>query len=147
MTTPVYDRINPNRVGLIDETTEDIDHFLANRASRNKLTGGPLNPAASNATADQDRPRINRRQSGQQPVEQLPLASPRTSNNDDIENLEKSARVADRDDEGPKINDILSGLLSVVGEGLSFATNYVQVCIFKQQDIYFYLCRQIFFKS
>jgi len=40
--------------------------------------------------------------------------------------LEKRPRNADRDDEGPKINDILSGLLSVVGEGLSFATNYVQ---------------------
>ena len=28
MTSASYDRINPNRVGLIDESTEDIDHFL-----------------------------------------------------------------------------------------------------------------------
>jgi len=28
MTTATYDKINPNRIGLIDETTDDIDHFL-----------------------------------------------------------------------------------------------------------------------
>ena len=40
--------------------------------------------------------------------------------NDD---LQKSDRRAEP---GPDINDILSGLLNVVGEGLHFATNYVK---------------------
>ena len=100
------------------------------------ITGGPLNPARLTQENDQDRQR-NTRQSGQQVLPpKSPAAktsgtnyaatgnSPRINNN---ESLEKSGRIADRDDEGPKINDILSGLLSVVGEGLSFATNYVQV--------------------
>jgi hypothetical protein len=28
MTSATYERINPNRVGLIDETLDDADHFL-----------------------------------------------------------------------------------------------------------------------
>jgi len=42
---------------------------------------------------------------------------------DDTRLLKKSNRRADP---GPDINDILSGLLNVVGEGLHIATNYVQ---------------------
>ena len=90
MTTATYDRINPNRVGLIDETTEDADHFLVNRASH-KSSGGPL-----------------------------------TQDRSTVDDFEKQPRNNDRDENGPKINDILSGLLSVMGEGLNFATNYVQ---------------------
>ena len=38
-----------------------------------------------------------------------------------------SELIQEREEGVPKINDILSGLLSVVGEGLSFANSYVQV--------------------
>jgi hypothetical protein len=30
MTSASYDRINPNRIGLIDETQDDAGHFLGN---------------------------------------------------------------------------------------------------------------------
>jgi len=99
MTTATYHNINPNRVGLIDETNHE-DHFLVNRASHNSNKGGPLNPATRSSDDDI-----------------------RRSNNDDIS---KRPRNNDRGDSVPAINDILSGLLSVVGEGLNFATNYVQ---------------------
>jgi hypothetical protein len=28
MTSATYERINPNRIGLIDETQDETDHFL-----------------------------------------------------------------------------------------------------------------------
>ena len=91
ITTPVYHRANPNRMGILDgEVENDEDHFLSLRAPLN--SGGPLNQARS-SDADATKP------------------------------LEKTSR---RDDSGPDISDILSGLLNVVGEGLSIATNYVQ---------------------
>ena len=91
ITTPVYHRANPNRMGILDgEVENDEDHFLSLRAPLN--SGGPLNQARS-SDADATKP------------------------------LEKNSR---RDDSGPDISDILSGLLNVVGEGLSIATNYVQ---------------------
>jgi len=91
MTTPVYHRANPNRMGLLDgETEDDEDHFLSHKAPQKSVSrGGPLNQARSSATAG----------------------------------LDKNNRRADP---GPDISDILSGLLNVVGEGLSIATNYVQ---------------------
>ena len=80
-----------------------------NRASHNSNKGGPLNPATRSSDDDI-----------------------RRSNNDDIrrpnnDDISKRPRNNDRGDSVPAINDILSGLLSVVGEGLNFATNYVQV--------------------
>jgi len=91
MTTPVYHRANPNRMGLLDgETEDDEDHFLSHKAPQKPVSrGGPLNQARSSAVAG----------------------------------LDKNNRRADP---GPDISDILSGLLNVVGEGLSIATNYVQ---------------------
>ena len=91
ITTPVYHRANPNRMGILDgEVEHDEDHFLSLRAPLSD--GGPLNQA-------------------------------RSSDADAAINLEKTNR---RGDSGPDISDILSGLLNVVGEGLSIATNYVQ---------------------
>jgi len=88
MTTPVYHRANPNRVGLLDgEVEDDQDHFLSHKAPQ--IAGGPLKNQGRSST----------------------------------DGLEKNNRRAEP---GPDISDILSGLLNVVGEGLSIATNYVQ---------------------
>ena len=88
MTTPVYHRANPNRVGLLDgEVEDDQDHFLSHKAPQ--IVGGPLKNQGRSST----------------------------------DGLEKNNRRAEP---GPDISDILSGLLNVVGEGLSIATNYVQ---------------------
>ena len=97
MTVPSYDRANPNRVGLLDGVVEEEDdHFLSLRAPY--PVGGPLNQARASVAG---------------------LASHSQEDNTAV----KSNRRAEP---GPDISDILSGLLNVVGEGLSIATNYVQ---------------------
>ena len=99
-TEPSYERENPNRMGLADgEIDPDLDHFLSHEAPLK--SGGPLNTT------------------GRSKAENAVDRMDRISNGD----LKKSDRRADP---GPDINDILSGLLNVVGEGLHFATNYVQ---------------------
>ena len=99
-TEPSYDKENPNRVGLADgEIDPDLDHFLSREAPLK--SGGPLN-TTGRSKADEAQNRMD------------------VVGNDD---LQKSDRRAEP---GPDINDILSGLLNVVGEGLHFATNYVK---------------------
>ena len=98
MTVPSYDRANPNRVGLLDGVVEEEDdHFLSLRAPHN--SGGPLNQARA--------------------------AVDGLAGLEDETGVKKSNRRAEPSP-GPDISDILSGLLNVVGEGLSIATNYVQ---------------------
>ena len=95
------------------ETTENVEHFLANRASHKSTTGGPLNPATANQHNDDIDTNKDK------------------GDNHNSNSLAKSSRANGDNDGGsgsssvPKINDILSGLLSVVGEGLNYATNYV----------------------
>ena len=99
-TEPSYDKENPNRVGLADgEIDPDLDHFLSHEAPLK--SGGPLN-TTGRSKADEAQNRMD------------------VVGNDE---LRKSDRRAEP---GPDINDILSGLLNVVGEGLHFATNYVK---------------------
>ena len=99
-TEPSYDKENPNRVGLADgEIDPDLDHFLSHEAPLK--SGGPLN-TTGRSKADKAQNRMD------------------VVGNDE---LRKSDRRAEP---GPDINDILSGLLNVVGEGLHFATNYVK---------------------
>ena len=100
MTVPSYDRANPNRVGLLDGgVEEEDDHFLSLRAPQ---SGGPLNQARAATDG---------------------LAGLRRE--EDKTAVKKNNRRAEPGP-GPDISDILSGLLNVVGEGLSIATNYVQ---------------------
>ena len=99
-TEPSYDKENPNRVGLAaGEIDPDLDHFLSHEAPLK--SGGPLN-TTGRSKADEAQNRMD------------------VVGNDE---LRKSDRRAEP---GPDINDILSGLLNVVGEGLHFATNYVK---------------------
>ena len=105
-TEPSYDRENPNRVGLADgEIDPELDHFLSHEAPLN--SGGPLNTKG--------------RSKGDNKVDRMDMVDRmvKVDNSD----LKKSDRRADP---GPDINDILSGLLNVVGEGLHIATNYIQ---------------------
>jgi hypothetical protein len=118
MTSATYERINPNRIGLIDETQEDTDHFLAIEASQTPKAGGPLNTNGGSNDDDQRKSARNN--------EQADDLRKSARNNEQADDLRKSARNNDKDENSPGINDILSGLLSVVGEGLNFATNYVQ---------------------
>ena len=100
-TEPSYDKENPNRVGLADgEIDPDLDHFLSHEAPLK--SGGPLNTTWRSKADDEAQNRMD------------VLGS---------SDLRKSDRRAEP---GPDINDILSGLLNVVGEGLHFATNYVK---------------------
>ena len=100
-TEPSYDKENPNRVGLADgEIDPDLDHFLSHEAPLK--SGGPLNSTWRSKADDEAQNRMD------------------VVGNSD---LRKSDRRAEP---GPDINDILSGLLNVVGEGLHFATNYVK---------------------
>ena len=100
-TEPSYDKENPNRVGLADgEIDPDLDHFLSHEAPLK--SGGPLNSTWRSKADDEAQNRMD------------------VVGNDE---LRKSDRRAEP---GPDINDILSGLLNVVGEGLHFATNYVK---------------------
>ena len=100
-TEPSYDKENPNRVGLADgEIDPDLDHFLSHEAPLK--SGGPLNTTWRSKADDEAQNRMG------------VLGS---------SDLRKSDRRAEP---GPDINDILSGLLNVVGEGLHFATNYVK---------------------
>ena len=43
-----------------------------------------------------------------------------------INKTEKKTRQSDQDSQLPGVNDLLNGLLNVVGEGLTFATNFVK---------------------
>ena len=100
-TEPSYDKENPNRVGLADgEIDPDLDHFLSHEAPLK--SGGPLNTTWRSKADNEAQNRMD------------------VVGNDE---LRKSDRRAEP---GPDINDILSGLLNVVGEGLHFATNYVK---------------------
>ena len=96
MTVPSYVRANPNRVGLLDGVIEEEDDHFLAHRAP-QPAGGPLNQARSSVDG---------------------LAS-----EEDKVIIKKSNRRAEP---GPDISDILSGLLNVVGEGLSIATNYVQ---------------------
>ena len=96
MTVPSYVRANPNRVGLLDGVIEEEDDHFLSHRAP-QHSGGPLNQARSSVDG---------------------LAS-----EEDKTLVKKSNRRAEP---GPDISDILSGLLNVVGEGLSIATNYVQ---------------------
>ena len=96
MTVPSYERANPNRVGLLDGVVEEEDDHFLSLRAP-QPTGGPLNQARASVAG---------------------LAS-----EEDKTGGQKTNRRAEP---GPDISDILSGLLNVVGEGLSIATNYVQ---------------------
>ena len=99
MTTPTYHRANPNRMGILDgETEDDEDHFLSLKAPLTS-EGGPVNQARSSVDG---------------------LASEART----VASVKSNRRA--EPSPGPDISDILSGLLNVVGEGLSIATNYVQ---------------------
>ncbi len=86
---------------------EEAGHFLGLEAPPGGIAGPLLLPT----TQDQPRSMDRRRRP--------PLAAELPSRRD----LKKTSRRADA---APDVNDILSGLLNVVGEGLNIATNYVK---------------------
>ena len=122
--------------GTITTSSIAPNSFLVHKASREEQTFvRPVNlPRSSNGDAkivdtpdlsvEQDSSKFSLNRINHQKEEE------RTSKNDP-NSLKKSTRqsdvsLSDDDNSSGSLNDILTGLLNVVGEGLSIASNYVK---------------------
>ena len=122
--------------GTITTSSIAPNSFLVHKASREEQTFvRPVNlPRSANGDAkivetpdlnvEQDRSKFSLNQIDHQKEEDRASKTDPTSLKKS--NRQSDVNLADEDNSSGSLNDILTGLLNVVGEGLSIASNYVK---------------------